>query len=275
MPVLLSALVVSAASHALTDDEISKLQTETRALPLGERIAFWAERFVGVPYDPDPLGQYVSRAAIVADDRADCMYLTFRAVELALSASPEEAVQKALDKRFRSKGLLSEGKVINYDDRFQYGEDMLLSGKWGREITNRIGSTVRIRGSRGLGPVTMIRPSEMRKGIQLLKSGDLVFFVKKPGLRASGEIVGHIGIVKIEPQVEAETGQGTGEDKAVYNRYNTNTPAGLKTGRSSSVSVYLIHAGGVKSKGGVVKKVLLKDYILRMPFAGAKITRFD
>jgi ribosomal protein L24 len=38
---------------------------------------------------------------------------------------------------------------------------------------------------------------------------------------------------------------------------------------------YLIHAGGTKGKGGEVKKVLLKDYILKMPFVGAKITRFD
>jgi len=68
----------------------------------------------------------------VADERVDCMYLTFRAVELALSYSPEEAVQIALEKRFHSKGVLKDGQIMNYDDRFEYGEDMIESGKWGR-----------------------------------------------------------------------------------------------------------------------------------------------
>jgi len=54
------------------------------------------------------------------------------------------------------------------------------------------------------------------------------------------EIVGHIGIIKVE--------QGQ--------------------------AMYLIHASGTKVKGGVVKKILLKEYISNMPFIGVKITRF-
>jgi hypothetical protein len=73
-----------------------------------------------------------------------------------------------------------------------------------------------------------------------LKTGDLVFFIKRPEERKVEEIVGHLGIIEVE------------QDRAVY----------------------LIHASGTKGKGGVVKKMLLKEYISQMPFIGAKITRF-
>ena len=42
---------------------------------------------------------------------------------------PDKAIDIALDKRFITKGRLdSKGNVVNYEDRFQYGEDMLDSG---------------------------------------------------------------------------------------------------------------------------------------------------
>ncbi len=224
---------------ALTDEEIQKFQSLLKAQPVGERIAFWAERFVGIPYDPDPMGEYVTRATIVADERVDCMYLAFRAVELALSRTPEEAIQIALERRFHSKGILMDKKVVNYEDRFEYGEDMIFSGKWGREITSETGKTMRIKGSRGRDFVEILPSEHLLKGLRKLKSGDILFFVKKPEERKVDEIIGHIGIVKVEREV------------------------------------YLIHAGGTKRKGGEVKKVLLKEYLLKMPFIGAKITRFD
>jgi hypothetical protein len=93
----------------------------------------------------------------------------------------------------------------------------------------------------------MIRPDELIKSIQYLKSGDIIFFIKNPKKRVSEEIVGHIGIIKIE------VGRQKTENKQVY----------------------LIHASGIKGRGGVVKKVLFKDYIKSMPFIGAIITRFD
>jgi hypothetical protein len=228
-------------SFALTDEETQKFQNLLRGKPVGERIAFWAERFVGTPYDKDPLGEYVSKGAIVADERVDCMYLTFRAVELSLSHTPEEAIQVALEKRFHSKGILKEGKVVNYDDRFEYGEDMISSGKWGREITPDIGNPLRIKGSRGRDFVDILVPDEISRGLRKLKNGDIVFFIKKPEERKLGEIVGHIGILKVEQDQE----------------------------------VYLIHASGTKERGGMVNKVLLTDYVSQMPFIGVKITRFD
>jgi hypothetical protein len=232
---------------ALTDEEIQKFQTLLKDNPIGEKIAFWTEKFVGVPYDTDPLGEYVSKAAIVADERVDCMYLTFRAVELALSHSPGEAIQIALEKRFHSKGILKDGQVMNYDDRYEYGEDMIESGKWGKDITREVGRMKKIKGSRGKDFVEILPPAELVNGVKRLKSGDIVFFVKKPEKRQVGEIIGHIGIIRVE-QGKKEEGKG---------------------------GTYLIHASGVKGKGGMVKEVLLKDYLSEMPFIGARITRFQ
>jgi hypothetical protein len=236
---LFNFFLTQGISFALMDGEVQKIQDSLRNRPVGERIAIWAEKFIGTPYDQDPLGEYVTKAAIVADERVDCMYLTFRAVELALSRTPEEAIQIALEKRFHSKGILKDEKVVNYEDRFEYGEDMVSSGKWGREITSQVGKTKRIKGSRGKTFVDILPPDGLRNGMEKMKNGDILFFIKRVENRKRGEIVGHIGIVKVEQKV------------------------------------YLIHAGGTKGKGGEVKKVLLKEYLLKMPFIGVMITRFE
>ena len=165
---------------ALSDEEIQKFQTLLMDKPIGEKIVFWAEQFIGVPYDRDLLGEYVSKATIVSDERVDCMYLTFRTVELALSHTPEEAVQVALARRFHSRGVLRAGRVINYDDRFQYGEDMIESGKWGKEITSAIGRMVKIKGARGKDFVEVLSSDELKRGVESLKTGDLIFFAKDP-----------------------------------------------------------------------------------------------
>ncbi len=231
----------------LPREEIQKFQTLWADKPIGERIAFWAEEFIGVPYDDDPLGEYVSKAAIVTDERMDCMYLTFRVVELALSRTPEEAVQIALDKRFHSKGVLKEGRVTNYDDRFEYGEDMVESGKWGRDVTSEVGRMMKIKGSRGKDFAEILPADELLMGISRLKSGDILFFATKPEKRKVGEIIGHMGVIKVE-----KTGRGP-EDR----------------------DVFLIHASGRKGRGGAVKKVLLKGYLSKTDFLGVKITRFQ
>ena len=243
----------------MPDTEIAVFQKEIANKPIGERIALWAEKFVGAPYDPDPLGEYVTKKAIVADERADCMYLSFRAVELALSLTPDKAIDIALDKRFITKGRLdSKGNVINYEDRFQYGEDMLDSGRWGKEITEELGKVTEIKGSRGREKVKIISKKELlellnKKGGSLpLKSGDLIFFIKAVERRKAGEIVGHIGIVKVEDRSQESGVRSQKKDKEIY----------------------LIHAGGVKDKGGEVKKVRLYDYINSMPFIGVRVSRF-
>lgn len=229
---------------AFPQGEIQKIQNNLQGKPIGERIAFWAEKFLGTPYDEDPLGAYVTRKAIVADDRVDCMYLVFRSVELALSSSPEEAIKIALEKRFHTQGIIINGQVINYEDRMAYGEDMIFSGKWGKEVTSQIGQTVLFKGLRGKDLWTILPPDELLAGAKNLRTGDLIFFVKYPEQRRQDEGVGHMGIVKIEKK----------NDQAM---------------------IFLIHASGLKSKGGVVKKVPLSDYLAHTPFMGVMVTRFE
>jgi hypothetical protein len=229
---------------AFSDEEIGRTQKAIQGKPAGDRIALWAEKFIGTPYDEDPQGVYVTQSVIVADEKVDCMYLTFRSVELAFSNTPEEAVQVALEKRFHTRGLIQDGKVINYEDRYEYGEDMIRSGKWGREITSRLGRTTRIKGSRGIEFWEILPKKELAQGMSKLKSGDLIFFIKSPEKRLIGESVGHIGFIKVEES----------PDKKIF---------------------YLIHAGGSKNKGGGVKKVSLAEYVTKMAFIGVQVTRFE
>jgi hypothetical protein len=229
---------------ALSDEEIGRKQKALQGRPVGERIALWAETFLDIPYDEDPQGLYVTQAVIVADEKVDCMYLTFRSVELALSNTPEEAFQVALEKRFHNHGRIQDGKVMNYEDRYEYGEDMIRSGKWGREITSQLGRTTRIKGSRGIEFWEILPKKELTKGMPKFKSGDLIFFIKSPEKRLIGESVGHIGFIKVE-------------------------------GSFNEKKSYLIHAGGSKNKGGGVKKVPLAEYVTKMAFIGVQVTRFE
>lgn len=235
---LAAAVAASAAAGPLAPD-IAARQKALSGLSTGERIAAWAESFVGTPYDPDPLGEYVRRKVIVADERVDCMYHVFRSVELALSNTPEEAVMAALRLRFRGSGMLVDGKVTNYDTRFEYAIDMLMSGKWGRDVTGELGETTEVPGSRGHGPVSIIPRDRVADSAGGMLSGDIIYFVKDPEKRVVGEIVGHMGIIRRE-----------GRD------------------------VWLIHAGGSKKKGGEVRKLLLSEYVSRMPFVGIAVGRF-
>ena len=236
-----AALLLAAPAGAVefTQAGIAREQARLSSSPVGERIAYWAERFVGTPYDPDPLGAYVTRRAIVADDAVDCMYHTFRSVELALTDTPQQALQTALGIRFKSQGVLgTDGAVTNYDERFQYAIDMLRSGKWGRDITPGLRGAAEIEGSRGHEGVWMLPRDAVAPEAQAFKSGDIVYFVKEPDRRVVGEIIGHIGILSQE-----------------------------------GASLYLIHASGIKRRGGLVKKVLFLDYVREMPFAGIIVGR--
>ncbi|MBF0459379.1 MAG: DUF1460 domain-containing protein [Nitrospirae bacterium] len=230
------------AAAAFNPDNISKTQESISSLPLGQRIAFWAEQFVGTPYDTDPLGAYVRNKVIVYDSAVDCMYHTFRAVELSIGQTPETAVTTALLLRFKGRGKLDDaGKVENYDDRFEYAEDMILSGKWGRDITAEIGPAVKIKGARGIEFTEIIPKEAVINSIDKLNSGDIVYFIKAVEKRVVGEIVAHLGIIKIE-----------------------------------GGKVWLIHASGRKNaqSPSYVKKLPFEDYIGQMSFIGIKVTRF-
>ncbi len=244
---MLLAAFATPSSAFLSDSQIALRQQEIASMPLGERIAKWAEAFLGTPYDTDPLGAYVRSNAIVADKSVDCMYLTFRAVELAGTAAPSDAVQAALDKRFLTRGKLGpDGKVLNYDERYQYAMDMIKSGKWGNVITESLvteAETEEVPGDRGYGPVRMIPPGSVASALSGMQSGDIVYFVKDPSRRVVGEIIGHIGILVREAD-----------------------------------EVFLIHASGRKSRQGTpsghVVKLPLSKYARSMPFRGIIVTRF-
>jgi len=228
-------------------DEIMTAQTLAEELPLGRRIVYWAGRFIGTPYDTDPLGLYVRTNRIVADEKADCMYLTFRAVELARSQTPGQAVEQALSLRFITGGKLTDGLVQNYGDRFEYGEDMVFSGKWGRNITDELGASATVKGSRGRDQVVIVpKPALASRKVQKqLQDGDILFWVKDPKKRVVEEIVAHLSFVQV------------------------------KDGKA-----YLIHASGTKDSaakpgGGAVKEVLMSDYVRDTKFIGAFVTRFE
>lgn len=254
----LAVIIYIIAISLSSENSIAEFQKALRDKPAGERIAFWAERFVGTPYDTDPLGEYVRKEVIVADERVDCMYHVFRSAELALSNTPEQATLKALDMRFHTRGLLENGRVLNYDDRFQYGEDMIVSGKWGEDITERLGKTTYIRGSRGLDKQKILLREDAIKAIQRLQSGDIVFFIKYPEKRIAGEVVGHMGIIKAEIRSQRSE---------------------LKRQKTEDKEIYLIHASGVKGRqdiqGESVKKVVFTDYLKSMKFIGIKVVRFE
>lgn len=236
---LIIAIVVVISTASANSAEKTSAPTG-RGVSIGQRIADYAESFIGRPYDTDPLGEYVRREVVVADERVDCMYLTFRAVELALSRAPEEAVQKALYLRFPGRGMLEGERVVNYDERFQFGEDMIDSGKFGAEITAKLGPTTAVAGSRGRESVRILDRAAAMAAVPALASGDIIYFIKDPAKRVVGEIVGHIGFV---------------------------------SGKAGSVG--LVHASGRKNGGGSVKKVSLNDYLMNMPFIGVRITRFE
>ena len=179
------------------------------------------------------------REVIVADERVDCMYHSFRSVELAVSNTPEQAVRAALDLRFQGAGVLSDGKVANYETRFKYAMDMLRSGKWGRDVTVELAGTMVVPGARGHGPVRFIPRDKIRDATRKMRDGDIVYFIKHQSRRVVGEIVGHLGIIRRE-----------------------------------GGKVYLIHASGKKKQGGEVRKLPLTDYAADMPFPGIAVGRF-
>lgn len=232
---------------AMSADEIMLAQAMAAELPLGRRIAWWAGRFVGTPYDPDPLGLYVRTNRIVADEAVDCMYLTFRAVELARSATPGEAIEQAKALRFITGGRVEDGIVRNYGERFQYGEDMVFSGKWGRNITDDLGTTTTIKGSRGRHEVIILPKTALssRAVQKKLQDGDILYWVKNPKKRVVEEIVAHLSFVRVK------------DGKPV-----------------------LIHASGSKNGperrgGGAVKEVPLAEYLQDTKFIGAFVTRIE
>ncbi|MFN4244542.1 MAG: hypothetical protein ACK4F9_00115 [Brevinematia bacterium] len=208
---------------------------------IGDKIVFFAKRFLGIPYDVDPLGIYVRKKVIVYDERVDCMYLIFRSVELAFSDGNDRvALDIALDKRFISRGMVSNSMVVNYETRFEYGEDMILSGKWGKPLITNENILEKVFSRRLNRNIFFVPKSKYDCIEQFIKNGSIIFFIKNPKYSKKNEVVGHMGILE-----------------------------------KVSNDVFLIHAKGTKNVGGKVVRENMKDYLESTKYIGFVITYFE
>ena len=238
LPLAMSLVYTSCKNNNIKDNK----QT------LGDKIVEYANNFVGTPYDRIPIGLYVQSRKLIIDDEIDCMYLVFRTIPLALAdGNDEKAKQIACDKMFHDKCKLDkDGLVINYDNRFDYSEDMIASGKWGKSIFNK-NEVSKLKGSRMYKYFNYVKSADFIKNKSLqkkVKNGDIVFLYKDPSKRSKSQAaVGHLGVLEI------------GKDGQIY----------------------FIHASGHKDyehPQGKVKKVIFNDYLAEMSkFVGIDILR--
>ena len=233
-----------------------------KALPVGERIARWAELFVGrtdnVYCFGPKAGCYVGDSLLVQDYKLDCVSLFYRCSELARSVSPRDAVLLALTTRFahgQAADVVRPSGAVDYDNpaHLDYSEDFAATGLWGRDVTHDVG----IDTADALG--TNRYPAGTRRFIpkgkirfDRLRDGDLLLFVldekndKARKLRQDyGLLVGHQAIVRID--------KGT-----VYQ---------IHAAQSDLTGVYT---------GNHVVKVPLRTYLGRMEkFKGIMVLRID
>ena len=215
---------------------------------LGNKIVKYANSFIGTPYDRIPIGLYVQSRKLIIDDEIDCMYLVFRSIPLALAdGDNKKAFDIACDKMFHDKCKLDKDNLVtNYENRFDYSEDMISSGKWGKSIYDDNEMSV-MAGSRHYKQFHYIKSQDFinsKKLKQRVQSGDILFLFKFPEKRSKlQEAIGHLGIVEVQ----------NGE-------------------------IYFIHASGNKRfdlPQGKVMKVKLTDYLQekKAKWAGIYITR--
>ena len=218
---------------------------------IGNKIVRYANSFIGTPYDRIPIGLYVQSRKLIIDNEIDCMYLVFRSIPLALAdGDNKKAFEIACDKMFHDKCKLDKDSLVtNYENRFDYGEDMIYSGKWGKSIyANEEMSTM--EGSRMYDKFYYVKSRDFinsGKLQQRVQNGDILFLFKFPEKRSkSQDAIGHLGILEV------------GKDGEIY----------------------LIHAGGSKRYDvpqGKVGKVKLTKYLQKKKakWAGIYITRIS
>jgi hypothetical protein len=199
--------VISLPETLLTE----RIQT-WRALPVGARVARWAQLFAtrtdnAYCFGPKP-GGYVGDSLLVQDHKFDCVLLFYRCTELARAASARDAILVALSTRFAGGDpahVVGPTGSVDYNDpaHLDYSEDFAATGLWGRDVTREIGAAVADAdgterypaGSRYFIPTAAVAKAR-------LQDGDLLFFVlneKHDGARKLrqqyGLLIGHQGIV--------------------------------------------------------------------------------
>lgn len=199
--------------HTLPSSLIDSLMAQLEPLPVGDRIAAWADYFwkrgdVTYLFGLDPVG-YVSTGRLVDDFQTDCVLFFYRTTELGRSSNAIEAVQFAYGTRFHG-ALLAD--VVSPDGRvdysnpvhLDYSEDIVRSGIWGREITDILGAPVADQaGTERYAPGTVSYVPKAAIDLTKFQNGDLVFFVSDETtptgkkIRESGGLIGHIGVIQL------------------------------------------------------------------------------
>ena len=161
----------------------------------------------------------------------------------------KKAFDIACDKMFHDKCKLDKDNLVtNYENRFDYSEDMISSGKWGKSIYANEEMSV-MTGSRHYKRFYYVKSNDFinsKKMQQRVQSGDILFLFKFPEKRSkSQEAIGHLGILEVK----------NGE-------------------------IYFIHASGNKRfdlPQGKVVKVKLTDYLAgkKDKWAGIYVTRIE
>ncbi|MCK4306291.1 MAG: hypothetical protein KAY24_18770 [Candidatus Eisenbacteria sp.] len=247
--------------RTLPSSLIDSLMVEFSTLDLGQRIAAWADYFrkrgdAKYIFGLQP-GGYAHEGRLVDDFGTDCILFFYRTTELGRSSNALEAVQFAFGTRFYGATLeevVNEQGQVDYDSpvHLDYAVDMIRSGLWGKDATETLGPSEPDRaGSTRFEPDSVRYIPREKINFGVLRSGDGVFFVSDEStalgkkLRATGAIIGHVGILRVED------GQ-----------------------------VYLIHPASKPLEGvyagGKVEKVLLETYLKRVEsFKGIMIVRIE
>jgi hypothetical protein len=195
--------------HVLPSAYIDSMLAEVDGLPVGERIAFWADAFqrdgrARYVFGLDE-GGYVREGRLCDDFRTDCVLFLYRTTELGRSTTAREAVQFAFGTRFYGasveEAILPDGRVhYEHAAHLDHAEDILRSGIWGRDVTASIGPIESDAGNDRFPPDTLRYVPKDRIDESAIQSGDLVFFLldeKQPKgaeHRAQGTLIHHIGI---------------------------------------------------------------------------------
>ena len=222
-------------------------------LPLGERIASWANWFRELGrseyvFGLDPDG-YVAQGRLCQDFATDCILFLYRVTELARSTTAEEAVQFAFGTRFYGasveRAVSADGRVDYRDPaHLEYSEDMIASGIWGQDVTATLGAKLRKSGD-----INYIATADIP--YRELRTGDIVWFV---------------GEAKTPPE-----GVDDGRETRLHH-------VGFVDARQGSVD--LIHAAmkplpGIYDHAGVAR-VALRTYLERVDrFDGILVTRLQ
>ena len=240
---------------------IDSLMALRESLPLGERIAAWADYFWRRG-DASYLfgladGGYCKEGRLVDDFHTDCVLFFYRVTELGRSSSALEAVQFAFGTRFY--GAILEDVVdgqgrVDYDNavHLDYSEDLVRSGIWGQDVTAQLGEPAADQAGTTRYPSGTVQylPKE-RVDYGALRDGDVIWFVcdekTEAGrkLRESGTMIGHLGIIEVEQ----------GEPQLIH---------------AAAKGLSGLYAGGK------IEKVPLKTYLARVEtFKGLIATRIE